>query len=118
LTVQLTSCSVDLDQRCLSLKVSSGRNSIQKLELRLTAPSVAFRYREAILDEGAFCSDQYRRCIYLFLVDAGKVAYESSDSLKIQDIANDAAVGFTIPYVEGVAVQTMVGFLSFSYTLP
>lgn len=52
--------------------------------------------------------------MYFFLADAGEVSYESGDSLKILDLANDSAVGFTIPYVEGVAVQTMVGLLSFS----
>ncbi|RXW22699.1 hypothetical protein EST38_g3139 [Candolleomyces aberdarensis] len=89
---------VELDRRCLSLKIWTGRNSVSKLELKLSAPSVTFRYWDATLDE-----------------DAGDVTFETGENLTIQNLDKDAAIGFSIPYVEAAAVQTMRIDVDLSY---
>lgn len=82
--------TVELDRRSLSLKLWTGRNAVKKLELKLSAPNVKFRYRDATLEEGA------------------EADFEAGDGLGVTDLAEDTSLIFSIPYSEATAVQSMV----------
>ena len=54
---QLKDFSVELGKpNSISFRVWTGRNAVQSLELRISAPSATFQYKEASLDDGKLSS--------------------------------------------------------------
>ncbi|KAG2020812.1 hypothetical protein CC2G_006114 [Coprinopsis cinerea AmutBmut pab1-1] len=75
----------------VSFRIWTGRNSIQTLNLRISAPSTTFHYWEASLDGE---NDEF--------------AFETNKSgIKLENLGKDTTVRFSIPYLETISSQTM-----------
>ncbi|PPR03937.1 hypothetical protein CVT26_001142 [Gymnopilus dilepis] len=83
----------------LMVVLSSGRNQIEKLTVKLTSPSVTFRCQEAVLSD-----DQD--------VDTFNVAEGSVD---IEDLEDDTDISFLVPHSDASALTAMKVNLEVEY---
>ncbi|TFK27359.1 hypothetical protein FA15DRAFT_666419 [Coprinopsis marcescibilis] len=75
----------------VSLRVWTGRNAIDTLELRLSAPSASFRFKDASLDD-----------------EDSEINLETDhNGIKLKDLPKDTTVRLSIPYSESISTQSM-----------
>jgi trafficking protein particle complex subunit 10 len=97
----------------VSFRVWTGRNAIESLDLRISAPSATFRYKEASLDDGESAYHEWDGFSQARL-EGDRTAFEpAKDSIKLRNLVKDATVRFSVPYSEAVSTQMLVS-LSFS----
>jgi len=74
----------------------------------MTAPSASFKYTEAVIDEGETVRYVLPSRLLTWWIGNEAIQYDTADGLQIRDVGKDVAVGFTLPYLEAVAHQTIV----------
>ncbi|KAJ3509402.1 hypothetical protein NLJ89_g5241 [Agrocybe chaxingu] len=84
----------------LMVVLSTGRNHIQKMAVRLTSPSVIFRCEEAVLQD-----------------DEEDVAFAAAaDAINMKDVDDDTLVTFLVPHSDASALTAMKVNLEVEYT--
>lgn len=90
--------------------LSTGRNQISKVSIKLSAPfGVRFEYRDAILDDNGEILWYYldgTRDLRIGLVEAELVA--ANDCISLQKIAKDTSVSILLPHSDASAFHAMV----------
>ncbi|CAA7265369.1 unnamed protein product [Cyclocybe aegerita] len=84
----------------LMVVLSTGRNHIQKMAVRLTSPSVIFRCEEAVLQD-----------------DEEDIPFAAAaDAINMEDIDEDTLVTFLVPHSDASALTAMKVNLEVEYT--
>lgn len=89
--------------------LSTGRNSLDKVSIKLTSPSITFYSRDAVLLEGT----RSRLCsfpgINMVLVDEGDDSFvASTDEIQMEGVEEDTDLTFLVPHSDASALTALV----------